>query len=232
MARPATSFPPQVITSGITRGVYHRLDISAKFLDGTANDAVEYALDGVPLANLLGGMTFGTFEGWRDGLQFTYALTNRLFFRSGAPPEQLWRIRRHDRPGLLLRRPVLRRREPVRRRFPAGRLRNGVRAGLLRRFNRGPGSVVRRNNPSLRESVDQTVDLSGLNQRPGTGDSRNLEQHLIGQHQRGLRRVGVRPAPPRCPPASHHRGPAPICRPRRCGSAPQVQVADGFDVNE
>ncbi len=53
---------------------------------GTANDTVEYALDGVPLANPLGGTTFGTFEGWRDGLQFTYALSNRLFFRSGAPP--------------------------------------------------------------------------------------------------------------------------------------------------
>ena len=120
--------PTQVIASGITRGVYHRLDITAKFLDGTANDTVEYALDGVPLANLLGGITFGTFEGWRDGLQFTYALTNRLFFRSGAPPEQLWRIRRHDRPGLLLRRPVLRRREPVSAGQLAGRLCDGVRA--------------------------------------------------------------------------------------------------------
>ena len=84
--RPATSVPPTVIATGITRSVWHRLDIVAKFLDGPANDTVEYALDGVPLANPLGGTTFGTFEGWRDGLHFTYALSNRLFFRSGAAP--------------------------------------------------------------------------------------------------------------------------------------------------
>ena len=34
----------------------------------------------------LGGTTFGTFEGWRDGIHFTYALSNRLYFRSGAAP--------------------------------------------------------------------------------------------------------------------------------------------------
>ena len=78
--------PTAIIATGISRGVYHRLDIIAKFLDGDANDTVEYALDGVPLANPLGGTTFGTFEGWRNGLLFTYALSNRLYFRSGAPP--------------------------------------------------------------------------------------------------------------------------------------------------
>ena len=78
--------PTHIIATGITRGVCHRLDIVAKFFDGQGNDTVEYALDGVPLANPLGGTTFGTFEGWRDGLQFPYALSNRLFFRSGAAP--------------------------------------------------------------------------------------------------------------------------------------------------
>ncbi len=43
--------PTQIIATGITRGVCHRLDIVAKFFDGQANDTVEYALDGVPLAN-------------------------------------------------------------------------------------------------------------------------------------------------------------------------------------
>ena len=43
--------PTAIIATGITRSVWHRLDIVAKFLDGPANDTVEYALDGVPLAN-------------------------------------------------------------------------------------------------------------------------------------------------------------------------------------
>ena len=78
--------PTVVIATGITRGVYHRLDIVAKFLDGPANDTVEYSLDGVPLPNPGGGTTFGTFEGSRDGLQSPYVLSNRLFFRSGPAP--------------------------------------------------------------------------------------------------------------------------------------------------
>ena len=80
--------PIAVIAMGITRGVWHRLDIVAKFHDGPTNDTVAYALDGVPLANPLGGMTFGTFEGFREGLVLpgAYVLSNRLYFRSGATP--------------------------------------------------------------------------------------------------------------------------------------------------
>ena len=69
----------------------------------------------------------------------------------GRSPECLWRIRRHGRPGLLLRRPVLLGRAPVGTGHPAGRLCDGVRAGLLRRFDPGPGSMVRRNDPDRRE---------------------------------------------------------------------------------
>ena len=48
--RPAASFPLVIIARDITRGVWHRLDIVAKFIDGPANDTVEYALDGVALS--------------------------------------------------------------------------------------------------------------------------------------------------------------------------------------
>ena len=75
-----------VIARHIERGVWHRLDIVANFQDGLANDTVEYELDGVNLFNPAGGTTFGTFEGYRDGLLSPYALSNRLFFRSGGAP--------------------------------------------------------------------------------------------------------------------------------------------------
>jgi hypothetical protein len=78
--------PTVVIASGIARTVWHRLDIVANFHDGPTNDTVEYALDGVPLANPAGGTTFGTFEGFREGIGSPYVLSNRLFFRSGAAP--------------------------------------------------------------------------------------------------------------------------------------------------
>jgi len=79
--------PTVVIASNITRVEWHRLDIVANFHDGAANDTVEYALDGVALANPAGGTTFGTFEGYRDGtVGASYALSNRLYFRSGAAP--------------------------------------------------------------------------------------------------------------------------------------------------
>ena len=82
------NFRPTVsVATGITRGVYHRLDIVASFTDGPANDTLAYALDGVPLINPVGGgTTFGTFEGFRDFLGSPYVLSNRLFFRSGAAP--------------------------------------------------------------------------------------------------------------------------------------------------
>ena len=51
-----------VIAPGITRSVWHRLDIVARFVDGPANDTVEFALDGIPLGNPAGGTRFRTFE--------------------------------------------------------------------------------------------------------------------------------------------------------------------------
>src|SRR5436190_6354304 len=74
------------IASGITRSEWHRLDIVANFYDGPGNDTVEYALDGIALPNPAGGQTFGTFETYRAFESSPYALSNRLFFRSGAAP--------------------------------------------------------------------------------------------------------------------------------------------------
>ncbi len=74
----------QVIASAISRTAWHRLDIVAKFTNGNGNDTFAVSLDGVAVANPLGGMTFGTFEGYRNGNAFTYALSNRLYWRSGS----------------------------------------------------------------------------------------------------------------------------------------------------
>ena len=78
--------PTAIIATGITRSEWHRLDIVAKFYDGPTNDTIEYALDGTVLANPAGGTTFGTFEGFREGIAAAYVPINRLFFRSGAAP--------------------------------------------------------------------------------------------------------------------------------------------------
>ncbi len=188
--------PTEIIATGITRGVYHRLDIVAKFLDGDGERHRRIRTGWSRHSPIpLGGTTFGTFEGWRDGLQLHVRPEQPPVLPLGRTPECLWRIRRHGRPGLLLRRPVLRRREPVGTGHPAGRLRDGVRAGLLRRFDPGPGRLVRRNDPDRRERrPDRRPDRCQPTHRDGS--LADLEQHLVGQPQRGLRRVGVRPGPP------------------------------------
>ena len=214
--------PTAIIATGITRSVWHRLDIVANFLDGPANDTVAYALDGVPLANPARRHDVRHLRGLPRRACFPYVLSNRLFFRSGAAPSALWRIRRHGRPGLLLRRPVLRRREPVGTGHPAGRLRDGVRAGLLRRFDPGPGKLVRRNDPDRRERrPDRRPDPVSTN-APGRepGGSRTTPRWATTT---GPSPGGRSARASRCPLASRHPGPAPISSPRRCGSAPRVR---------
>lgn len=79
--------PTQIIATGLSRTAWHRVDILAKFFDGQGNDTFQVSLDGAVLTNpLTAGTTFGTFEGFRDGNGFAYALSNRLFWRSGAAP--------------------------------------------------------------------------------------------------------------------------------------------------
>ena len=76
-----------VIAPGITRSVWHRLDIVARFYDGLANDTIEFALDGVPLVNPAGGPRFRTFESYYASPPAeSYPLSNRLLFRSSRPP--------------------------------------------------------------------------------------------------------------------------------------------------
>ena len=67
--------------------------------------------------------------------------------------------------------------------------------GHVRPFDPGPGWLVRRNDPDLRE---HRPDRRPIRSQPTHRDGRlaDLEQHLVGQLQRGLRRVGVRPGPP------------------------------------
>ncbi len=189
--------PTQIIAPGITRSVWHRLDIVAKFLDGPANDTVAYALDGSlhspipPAAPRSAPSRPSSTARMPPPLRPEQPPVLPL----GRSPECLWRIRRHGRPGLLLRRPVLRRRGPVGTGPPAGRLRDGVRAGLHRRFDPEPGRLVRRNDPDRR---DRRSGRRPIRSQPThrDGSLADLEQHFIGQPQRGLLRVGVRPGPP------------------------------------
>jgi hypothetical protein len=85
-------FPTQIVATNITRGVWHRIDIQATFIDGQANDTFQVSLDGAAMTNLTPGSpnngtsNWGTFEGYNDAHGSTYNQTNRLFFRSGAAP--------------------------------------------------------------------------------------------------------------------------------------------------
>jgi hypothetical protein len=86
-------YPTQVVATGITRGVWHRIDIQATFTAGDNNDTFQVSLDGgAPFTNTTPGSVrngtpnWGTFEGYRNGHGFAYALSNRLYFRSGADP--------------------------------------------------------------------------------------------------------------------------------------------------
>ena len=173
--------PTAIIATGITRSVWHRLDIVAKFLDGEANDTVEYALDGVPLANPLGGTTFGTFEGWRDGLHFTYALSNRLYFRSGAPPSAYGAFVDTAAQGFYfddLFYAVANQSAPaIRLAAYATGFEPGYSAGSIQGQESWSGGTI-----PIVASVDQTVDLSGLNQRTGTGAWRISNNTSLGNH--------------------------------------------------
>ena len=173
--------PTAIIATGITRSVWHRLDILARFLDGEANDTVEYALDGVPLANPAGGTTFGTFEGWRDGLGMAYVLSNRLHFRSGAPPSALGAFVDTAAQGFYFDDLFYSVEDQA---APALRLaayatgfEPGFSAGSIEGQEAWSGGTI-----PIPASVDQTVDLSGLNQRTGTGAWRISNNTSLGNH--------------------------------------------------
>ena len=171
--------PTLIVATGITRGVYHRLDILAKFQDGLANDTVEYALDGVPLANPGGGTTFGTFEGWRDGLQFAYSQSNRLFFRSGAPPSSYGAFVDTAAQGFYfddLFYAVANQSAPaIRLAAYATGFEPGFSAGSIQGQEAWSGGTL-----PIAASVDQAVDQSGVKQRTGTGAWRISNNTLLG----------------------------------------------------
>ena len=181
--RPATSVQLSVIATDITRSDWHRLDIVAKFVDGNANDTVEYTLDGVALVNPVGGgTTFGTFEGYRNGSGSPYALSNRLFFRSGAAPSAYgptfannaaqgfyfddvsYSVANQATPG------------SPRATYATGFEKAGSQASYATGFETGMsnGSIQGQEVWSggiipINPSVDQTVDQSGDNHRTGQG---------------------------------------------------------------
>ncbi len=82
----------QIVSTGLSRTAWHRIDITAVFVNGNGNDTFQVSLDGNLLLNPnalspnFNTPNFGTFEGYRNGLGSTYALSNRLFFRSGLVP--------------------------------------------------------------------------------------------------------------------------------------------------
>ena len=172
--------PTVVVAMGIARGVYHRLDIVANFQDGPANDTVEYALDGVSLANPVGGgLTFGTFEGFRDGLGSPYVLSNRLFFRSGAAPSAFGAFADTAAQGFFFDDLFY---AVAHQAAPAIRL-----AAYATGFEPGmsPGSIQTQEDWSggtipIAANVDQAVDQSGANQRTGTGAWRISNNTSLG----------------------------------------------------
>ena len=111
--RPATSVPPPSSPRESHAASGTASTSSPTSTMGRRTTPSNTALDGVPLANPRGGTTFGTFEGFRDGLGSRVCPEQPPVLPLGRSPECLWRVRRHGRPGLLLRRPVLLRREPV-----------------------------------------------------------------------------------------------------------------------
>ncbi len=173
--------PTQIIATGISRGVYHRLDIVATFTDGPANDTVGYALDGVPLANPLGGMTFGTFEGFRDFLGSPYVLSNRLYFRSGAAPSAFGAFADTAAQGFFfddLFYAVADQSAPALRlaAYATG-FEPGYSAGSIQGQEGWSGGTI-----PIAASVDQAVDLTGLNQRTGTGAWRISNNTSLGNY--------------------------------------------------
>lgn len=85
-------YPTQIVATKITRGVWHRIDIQASFIDGSSNDTFQVRLDGVAITNPTPGSpnngtpAWGTFEGYNEAHGSAYAQTNRLLFRSGGAP--------------------------------------------------------------------------------------------------------------------------------------------------
>ena len=176
--------PTVVIAMGIARSVYHRLDIVANFQDGQANDTVAYTLDGVSLANPVGGMTFGTFEGFRNGIGSPYVLSNRLFFRSGAAPsafgafvdtaaqgfyfdDLFYSVAHQSAPGIRLAA------------YATGF--DGMSAGSIQGQEDWSGGTM-----PISAAVDQAVDQSGVNQRTGQGTWRISNNTSLGNHNGGF----------------------------------------------
>jgi hypothetical protein len=171
--------PTQIIATGITRSVWHRLDIVANFTDGPANDTVAYTLDGVPLPNPLGGMTFGTFEGYRDFLASPYVLSNRLYFRSGAAPSAFGTFADAAAQGFYfddLFYSVADQSAPATRlaAYATG-FEPGYSAGSIQSQEGWSGGTI-----PISASIDQAVDLTGLNQRTGTGAWRISNNTSLG----------------------------------------------------
>ena len=170
-------------------------------------------------------MTFGTFEGYREGIASPYALSNRLFFRSGAAPSAFGAFVDADVQGFFfddLFYAVAKQSAPaVRLAGYATGFEPGFFTGSIQGQEGWTGGTISGVATPIDASVDQTVDVAGVNQRTGRepGGSRTTP----GQLQRELPRMAVQPAHSRCRPGSRHPGPVPISSPRRCGSAPQVR---------
>ena len=214
--------PTQIIATGITRSVWHRLDIVANFFDGPANDTVAYALDGVPLPNPLGGTTFGTFEGFfataRAG---PYVRSNRLFFRSGAAPsaygaffdtaaqgfyfdDLFYAVANQSAPALRLAA------------YATG-FEPGFSAGSIQGQENWSGGTI-----PISASVDQTVDHPVSTNAPGRepGGSRTTPHWATTT---GPSPGGCSARASRCPLVSRHPRAGANQFPRRCGSAPRVR---------
>ncbi len=149
--------------------------------DGPANDTVAYALDGVPLANPARRHDVRHLRGLprRACAPGPYALSNRLYFRSGAPPSAFGAFVDTAAQGFYfddLFYAVADQSAPAFRlaAYATG-FEPGFSAGSIQGQESWSGGTI-----PIAASVDQTVDLSGLNQRTGTGAWRISNNTSLG----------------------------------------------------
>jgi hypothetical protein len=81
-------YPTNLVSTGLSRTVWHRLDITGFYFDGLANDYFQISLDGGPpiVSPNTSLSQWATFEAYNAATSGPYNLANRIFMRSGAAP--------------------------------------------------------------------------------------------------------------------------------------------------
>jgi hypothetical protein len=81
-------YPTSLVSTSLSRAVWHRLDITGFYFDGPANDYFQIALDGgSPIVSPNTSLNrWATFEAYNAALSGPYNLASRIYMRSGVGP--------------------------------------------------------------------------------------------------------------------------------------------------